>query len=58
MGVKNKEQLERAYKNRILPLLNEYFYNNENEVVNILAKGGINVEMNMDTFQLEYRGLV
>lgn len=36
MGVKNKEQLERAYKNRILPLLNEYFYNDINTVAKIL----------------------
>lgn len=36
MGVKNNEQLERAYKNRILPLLNEYFYNDINTVAKIL----------------------
>lgn len=36
MGVKNKEQLERAYKNRILPLLNEYFYNDIDTVAKIL----------------------
>lgn len=36
MGVKNKEQLERAYKNRILPLLNEYFYNAIDSVAKIL----------------------
>ena len=36
MGVKNKEQLERAYKNRILPLLNEYFYNDINTIAKIL----------------------
>ncbi len=36
MGVKNKEQLERAYKNRILPLLNEYFYNDIDSVAKIL----------------------
>ena len=32
INVNTKEQLERAYKNKILPLLNEYFYN-ETEVV-------------------------
>ena len=52
------DDLENIVNKKLIPLLNEYFYNNENEVVNILAKGGINVEMNMDTFQLEYRGLV
>ena len=36
MEVKNKEQLERAYKNRILPLLNEYFYNDIDSVAKIL----------------------
>lgn len=36
MGVKNKEQLEKAYKNRILPLLNEYFYNDIDSVAKIL----------------------
>lgn len=36
MDVKNKEQLERAYKNRILPLLNEYFYNDIDTVAKIL----------------------
>ena len=36
MGVKNKEQLERAYKNRILPLLNEYFYNDIDSVAKVL----------------------
>ncbi len=36
MEVENKEQLERAYKNRILPLLNEYFYNDIDAVSKIL----------------------
>ncbi len=36
MGVENKEQLERAYKNRILPLLNEYFYNDIDSVAKVL----------------------
>ncbi|HIT92990.1 MAG TPA: AAA family ATPase [Candidatus Stercorousia faecigallinarum] len=36
MRVENKEQLERAYKNRILPLLNEYFYNDIDSVAKIL----------------------
>lgn len=55
---KSIDDLENIVNKKLIPLLSEYFYNNENEVVNILAKGGINVEMNMDTFQLEYRGLV
>ncbi len=36
MGVKNNEQLERAYKNRILPLLKEYFYNDIDSIAKIL----------------------
>lgn len=36
MGVNTKERLERAYKNRILPLLNEYFYNESKTVAEIL----------------------
>lgn len=32
INVNTKEQLERAYKNKMLPLLNEYFYN-ETEIV-------------------------
>ena len=36
MSVKDKEDLERAYKNRILPLLNEYFYNDIDAVAKIL----------------------
>ncbi len=36
MGVNTKEQLERAYKNRILPLLNEYFYNESETVAEVL----------------------
>ncbi|MBR3889119.1 AAA family ATPase [bacterium] len=36
MGVNNEKELERAYKNRILPLLNEYFYNDTESVAKIL----------------------
>lgn len=36
MGVNTKEDLERTYKNRILPLLNEYFYNESKTVAEIL----------------------
>lgn len=36
MGVNTKEQLERTFKNRILPLLNEYFYNESKTVAEIL----------------------
>ena len=36
MGVNTKEQLERAYKNRILPLLNEYLYNESKTIAEIL----------------------
>ena len=37
MGIETKEQLERAYKNRILPLLNEYFYNDSETVGKVLT---------------------
>ena len=36
MGIGTQEQLERAYKNRILPLLNEYFYNEPETVAEVL----------------------
>lgn len=36
MDVKSKEQLEKAYKNKILPLLNEYFYNDSETVGKVL----------------------
>lgn len=36
MGVNDEKDLERAYKNRILPLLNEYFYNDAESVAKIL----------------------
>lgn len=36
MGVETEKDLERAYKNRILPLLNEYFYNDTKTVSQIL----------------------
>ena len=36
MGVKDKDDLEKAYKNRILPLLNEYFYNDIDSDAKIL----------------------
>ena len=36
MNVENEKDLERAYKNRILPLLNEYFYNDSKTVSEVL----------------------
>lgn len=36
MGVETEKDLERVYKNRILPLLNEYFYNDTKTVSQIL----------------------
>ena len=51
-------EIENIVNKKLIPLLNEYFYNNESEVVEILSKGGIEVEMNMNNFQLEYKGLV
>ncbi len=55
---KSIDNLENIVNKKLIPLLNEYFYNNESEVVEILSKGGIEVEMNMNNFQLEYKGLV
>ena len=36
MDIESKEQLEKAYKNKILPLLNEYFYNDSETVGKVL----------------------
>lgn len=36
MDIESKEQLEKAYKNRILPLLNEYFYNDLETIGKVL----------------------
>lgn len=36
MNINSIDDLERAYKNRILPLLNEYFYNDSKSVAEIL----------------------
>jgi len=36
IGVNTRKQLERAYKNKILPLLNEYFYNESKTVAEVL----------------------
>lgn len=36
MDIESKDQLEKAYKNKILPLLNEYFYNDSETVGKVL----------------------
>lgn len=39
---------------KLIPLLNEYFYLDTNEVKDILNRGGIKVKENLDNFQLEF----
>lgn len=51
MNVSNEESLKRAYKNRILPLLNEYFYNDKESVAKILNCSTNDLEdVNCDNF--------
>lgn len=40
MEVKNIEQLKRAFQNRIIPLLQEYFYDNWEKIALVLNKNG------------------
>lgn len=54
---KSIDDLENIVNKKIIPLLNEYFYSNINEVQDILSLGGINTEIDMNTFQLRYSGL-
>lgn len=52
----NKElkDLKKIANNKIIPLLNEYFNGRENDVIEVLSRGGINTIINEDTFQIEY----
>ena len=36
INIENENDLKRAFKNKIIPLLNEYYYNDQDEVKNIL----------------------
>ena len=52
----NKElkDLKKIVNNKIIPLLNEYFNGRENDVIEVLSRGGINTTINENTFQIEY----
>ncbi|MPQ45037.1 McrB family protein [Clostridium tarantellae] len=54
---KNEKDLKNIMNKKIIPLLSEYLFNNEHEIKDILSKGGIIVEKNIDNFQLQYKGL-
>ncbi|WP_286233803.1 hypothetical protein [Romboutsia ilealis] len=52
----NKElkDLKKIVNKKIIPLLNEYFNGRENDVIEVLSRGGINATINENTFQIEY----
>lgn len=54
---KSKKDLPKIINNKILPLLNEYFYMNSDDVKDVLKKAGIKMKENESTFQLEYDGI-
>jgi DNA replication protein DnaC len=54
---KTKEDLKNIVNKKLIPLLNEYFYLNSSDVVDILSKGGIRVRQNSDTYQFEFDGI-
>lgn len=54
---KAMEDLKNIVNKKIIPLLNEYFYLNSGEVIDILSRGGVKVKENLDTFQLEFDGI-
>lgn len=54
---KSKEDIGKIINNKVIPLLNEYFYMNREEVKEILIKSGIRVKENLDNFQIEYDGI-
>lgn len=54
---KTKADLKNIINKKILPLLNEYFYGNQNEIIDVLEKGGIKVRQCFNTFQLYYDGI-
>jgi len=39
INVKNENDLKRAFNNKIIPLLNEYYYNDQDEIKKILSCG-------------------
>ncbi|VYT68301.1 AAA domain-containing protein [Clostridium tertium] len=54
---KNLEDIDKIINNKIIPLLNEYFYMDSEDVIEILDKAGIKIIQNINTFQLEYDGI-
>jgi hypothetical protein len=54
---RTKDDLRNIVNKKLIPLLNEYFYLNSSDVIDILSKGGIRVRENLDTFQLEFDGI-
>ena len=54
MRRKELKDLKKIANNKIIPLLNEYFNGRENDVIEVLSRGGINTIINEDTFQIEY----
>jgi hypothetical protein len=54
---KTMEDLKNIVNKKIIPLLNEYFYLNSGDVIDILSRGGIKVRENLDNFQLEFDGI-
>ncbi|MGL6106266.1 McrB family protein [Romboutsia sp.] len=51
---KTMNDLEKIINNKIIPLLNEYFNGRESDVIDVLARGGINIRQCEHTFQLLY----
>ncbi len=54
---KTMDDLKNIINKKLIPLLNEYFYLNSGDVIDILSRGGIRVRENLDTFQLEFDGI-
>ena len=54
---KTMDDLEKIINNKIIPLLNEYFNGREEDIIDVLEKGGIKVRQCFDTFQLYYDGV-
>lgn len=54
---KTMKDLKNIVNKKLIPLLNEYFYLNTGDVIDILSRGGIKVKENLDTYQLEFDGI-
>jgi DNA replication protein DnaC/predicted transport protein len=54
---KTRLDLKNIINKKLIPLLNEYFYLNSGDVIDILSRGGIKLRENPDTFQLEFDGI-